>query len=234
MNKIYYDKVEESDDPTEVAFHNMKFADNILDLQIFIGGEMGWLDANPSKNFYDLEVELRKRNFNTHLIAKPPHIISPDSKLGFPKRNEDIEYIYECITSCRPTKYALEEVLSAWPTYEDNLNALKSSANIIISQTTVLPKEDLKIDEDDPVNMIAKNKVKVRIETLSADEAIEKIIENTKKSLGKAPSMTIYGMSHLGGPIMAFVVDNKIVSNIGVCIEHDSEGNKIKRLCNLF
>lgn len=71
MNKIEYDDVKDSDDPTEIAFHNMLEADKILSLQLFIGGEMGYLRANPTKTFQDLELELRKRNFNTHLIAKP-------------------------------------------------------------------------------------------------------------------------------------------------------------------
>ena len=40
-------------------------------------------------------------------------------------------------------------------------------------------------------------------------------------------------MSKTGGPIMAMTIDNKIVSNVGICIEHNVEGKQIVNLVTL-
>lgn len=234
MYKITYNDVSPTEDPSEIAFHNMKVGDEMLNLNVFIGGQLGWIMANPTKNFQDLEKELRKRNFNTHLIARKVSAELTNYKLTLHGKDDPTEYLYECISSCRPKKYAMEELLKEWKSYDENLEALKYAGVVtIIDEKDIGKKNTEKISESNPIQLVSKNKLKVSYKLETVDETIDGIYTDAKVKYGKEPTTVLYGMSHSGGPIMAFVIDNVIISNIGICIEHDSSGNKIIRLVTI-
>lgn len=248
MYQFTYEQVNENDNPTEIAFHNMKVGDDVHNLGLFIGGQSGYFNANPDKTFQDLELELRERNFNTHLIAKHPSVDTTSGKfiLGMRQSNGKITtdgYIYECITSCRPRNYALEEVLQTWKTYEENFEALKEAGTVMVTNSK-MTEEELNnevidngttkvIDNKNPINLMSENKVKAIATYVPASEVIDNICKQIFEKTGKQPTLSMCSINERGGPILAITLDNKIVSNVGLCIEYDSNGAQIMKLVNL-
>lgn len=255
MYKFDYDPIDESElltiDPTEVAFHNMKIGESVYNLNIFIGGQSGYFKANPNKNYQDLEKELRERNFTTHIIAKsPPAKSDLDYKLDMPENKSSslypvVEYKYEAIISCRPYNAALKELLQSWPSYEENFKALEFAGVIVLYEEGKKQVADITnninengdtvklIKSNDPVHLIAENKVKVKITTVPAEEIMQNVVNGVIEKFGQEPNLRLLGMSPNGGPVMAFTIDDKIVSYTGVCFEHDALGNKITKIINL-
>jgi hypothetical protein len=225
MNKLSF--VETNDDANEVAWHNMRVGDEHLNLEIFIGGSMGWLKANPTKNFQDLEKELRDRNFSTHLIAKDDPNINGTS-ISLPNRgNNGVKYIYQCVMSCRPPKYAMEELLQSSSSYEENFEKLKY-AGILCGMHENEHVEDesvrkLEGHKQTDMQKLSENRVKVSVETVSAEQFINDI-----KSQYPDVSTPIIAMRNDGSPIFAFVSNNTIVSQYGFSITATPTGHKIQ------
>jgi hypothetical protein len=253
MYKFNYSPVTDSENPTEIAFHNMKVGEDTFSLEIFIGGQSGYLHANPDKNFQDLEKELRNRNFTTHIIAKPP----PDKRtleyhIGISHRiNDDTEYKYEAITSCRPADVAMKELLENWLSYDENFEALKFAGSVIVGTKG---KEQLVLQENeqnsstscdsttdkikllknsDPIHLMSVNKVKVSATYIPAEEILQDVIDEVILKIGKQPQLRMVAMNSNGSPIMALTVDNKIVSYTGFVFEYDTDGKKQVGIVNL-
>jgi len=237
MLQTTYTPVTDTDDLTEVAFYNMKQSEDHFDLQHFVAAQAGYFFANPTKTYQDLESELRKRNYNTHLIAKPPSTKMTNCVLGnhvTHKPSSDIKY--ECITSCRPKEYALAEVLESWPTYEANYEALLLSGILIVTHNTTVDSsnpETLIIGKDNNIEHLTKNMVKINYTELSFDDAIKKIKSGIQLQTGKEPEMRLYGMMMDGSPLFAFTVDEKIMSNMGICVGFDNSGHKKSKLIDI-
>ena len=85
-------KIEPNARKEDVIWDNLKETDKNLDLNLFAHCCGAWLKFYPKKTFQDLEKELRKRCFNTHLIAGSE--IHPNMKLS-----EGCKYVV--IYSCR-------------------------------------------------------------------------------------------------------------------------------------
>lgn len=177
MYNYIYKSVTSEDMPNDVAFHNMEQADNMLNLDIFISAALGYFNTNSNKTFYDLENELRKKNFNTHLIACKSYL-PKGYILCIPNTDLDIKCKYECIFSCRPNKYAFQEVLQNWNTYEENLEALKSSGIISVNNYSNIENEIsaklLQPSIKDIMNNISKNKIKVFPEEININQILQK------------------------------------------------------------
>lgn len=245
MYNIEYEPVDDYENATDIAFHNMKIGDDIHHLNTFIGGQSGYFFANPSKTFQDLERELRDRNFNTHLIAmNPPNKDKFKYILGTPhNKSDNVEYKYECITSCRPKEYALKELLESWDSYEANFEALQYAGTVIVDDKKAKDNiTDLMNDNNerfeltsksDPIQLLMKNKLKAKITFLSVGEVISQISANIVETTGINPTMSFYGMTKNGNPIMVFTVNNKIVSRTAVCIEYDQDGKQIMNLLTI-
>ena len=77
MYRIILTDPSTNESPNDILFHNMASADKNYDLNVFIGASNAYFKQNPSKNFQDLEKELRKRDFNTHIIAVPVPSLPP-------------------------------------------------------------------------------------------------------------------------------------------------------------
>jgi hypothetical protein len=79
---------------------------------------------------------------------------------------------------------------------------------------------------------VSENKIKVFAETKSAEMILEDMENKIKKTYNKVPEHTLIGLTELGSPILAMTINNKIVSDVGYIIEHNSSGEKIIKLTN--
>jgi hypothetical protein len=224
----------------EIVWHNLKQADNNLDLNIFCAASYAWLKINPDKSFQDLEFELRKRDFNTHLIAKKPHL-NKDFKIVMQNKYKCEKFLYECIYSCRPKKYAIKELLETWNSYDENFQNLASTGTICPDEIEVNPDNIndggvTKYYNDETMNnlkLIMDMKKMVYIDKLNVDDIIEATIYSIKEKYGEEPTHSLYGMTNSGGPIIVFTIDNKIVADIGYTIGYNTQGNKIINIIKL-
>lgn len=175
LRKLELSKPPDGMDPNEVAWANMKVADQTLNLEWFIGATMGWFRANRDRkpNYQQLETELRKRDFETHLIAAKPKLTGGSVKIPYSASEAHMDF--ECITSCRPRKYALEELLESASSYEENWARLLFAGSVMQ-------------DENDGDEMIAgavadgtvrllKDKEKSLMERFGNNEVLIKIQE---------------------------------------------------------
>lgn len=236
MYHYSYEDVEETDDPADVAFHNMNIGDKRLNLAFFIAGARGWMTANKDKSFYDLEKELRKRSFDTHLYAKKTNRLK-GSILGIPGRINDVtEYKYECIFSCRPKNDALKEVLQHWRTYEENLEALKQTGYVTITDVdSIKNKPNMQKFEDtegECLNLVCENKKKIMESYKSAEVALSEINQRIKKQYGYDPVYKVV-CSCEKGLVHGATIGNKVVSEIGYIELHDKKGNMKLELVQL-
>lgn len=214
-------------DPTEtlgdICWHNIVTSDKYHDLQSFSAASMAWISLNPDKNFSHLESELRLKNLNTHLLACNPKEI-PDTYLGLYRDSDSVtQYEYQCIFSCRPAEYALEELLLHWPSYEDNFNHLDRAGILIAKDANqIKPDADVQLLDDKQKSLyqlIQANEKKLVIVVLSAQEVIEQLISKCVEKFGKKPEEKLVAMSPNGSPIMALFLDNQLISEFGFVTE---------------
>jgi len=233
-----FEDVNDTDCKSDIAMHNMKCADESLDLKLFIAGSMGWIKTNSTKSYADLETELRNQHFNTHLYARKPQL-PVDCKLSMMRKDDETKYIYECIFSCRPKAFALKEVLSFWPTYEDNLEALKVAGGIVLddSNKKIAEQQDnfcaLSEKDIDVMTLISENKKKVVLKHKTAQEVVDEMSKQIYKQTGIVPTHSVFAMLSKGGPLFGLSVNGKIASNIGYTITHDHEMKPIMELIKL-
>lgn len=228
MISIKFEDLTSTDVEENVLWHNMKKCDDIYNLQLFISCSMGWLRLNPTKNMQDLESELRKRDFNTHLYAKDV----PDFQYTLELNSKICNY--ECIFSCRPKKLALEEVLKFHGTYENNFEKLANSGfRCLRSEKDNLDeKTNLKVfdDKDKSIEkLLTECKKKITIVSISAEKYIRDICQFCKEKYGKEPEHRIIGISHKGGPIMGLFFGDELVDEYGYIIECLGDGETIEK-----
>jgi hypothetical protein len=233
MNSIsYVDPTIETID--EIIWHNIKEADSILNLNLFITSAMAWIENNPTKTFQDLERELRKRNLNTHLYAKEfekkdNFVLTAPNKLFEPK--------YECIYSCRPPKYALEEIMQYWNSYEENFEKLALAGMLTVkSADDIQDREDcVKFSETQQSyhDLITKCKKLIKITKITSREYIEKICTDIKNQTGKTPANKVIGMTSNGSPVFGMFIGDQLVSNIGFSVKYNSNCEPVLTLIDL-
>lgn len=248
MYKFSFEKPSDTETDEDVVIHNLRTADDAHNLQYFTMSQLGWFKLyNNNTTYYDFEIFLRENNFNTHLFA---HKLSVDVEkkdkfhLAYPNTKIDDEINkqlkYECFYSCRPKKYALDEVLQNWKSYEENLNALKISGHICISDESkkdIFTKKDIIFSENE-INvseLIGENKLKIIAKYVSIQDSLNDIISDIKERTGKTPSPKLIAMHQDGSPIYALVVDKQIMSNIGYCIRYvKNDDGKDEQAISLF
>ena len=223
---------EETDE--QICLHNFRVTDQYHHLQYFISTSQAWLKMNPTKNYQDLEKFLRQQDMNTHLYAKElPK--TPGIKLGLFKENDNTEYIYECVYSCRPKKYALEEVLSHWPTYDANFDQLKYAGVIMCEDTENIGLTNIvKFDNDEIESgkLIAENKKKINISAISAEQFLKDVNKLCKEKFNKPAEEKVMALANEGF-IFGLFIDDKLVSNVGYHVGHNEKGEKIMQLLDL-
>jgi hypothetical protein len=240
MNQLTFTKLTEESEPNEVAWHNMKIADEIHSSQWFAAAATGWLKHNKINNFQEFETELRKRNFNTHLFAVEKKDDS-NIELTYPgqfdkKETEDRPLKYECNYSCKPIEHALKEIQSVNGSYDDNFAKLKFSGVISPKNTENVDEIGAKKvhqDENSPFQLVTNNKARIDIKKVTDEEALNGELEKIKIIYGKDPQMAIVGTSNDGGAIMGFAIEGKLVSGLGVCMSRDKDMKLIRKIVSL-
>lgn len=245
---IQHNAMERALTTEQIIEHNLRISDKYHNLQYFISSMSAWFKNNPEKNFKDAELMLRHAKFETHLFAKKmskaqQDYLSGDGKRQIKLSHNEIPKTYECIYSCRPAKYALEEVLSVWSSYEENLNALEDTGTVFvdgdgeIDQLEQLDKDEaykkLGDDEKELSKKILDATGLLEFIEISVEETLEQVINQIKEQYGKEPEPLLYGIKKNGGPIFAFTINKKIVHNIGYAIFYDDDGTKIIEIVQL-
>lgn len=172
--RVIIEAVKEGDTEEEIVWSNLKVCDAIQNPALFGFCASAWLRINPAKNYQDLERELRERTFDTHLIAVDnlnqfrlgsvePH--SPDLKdvkNAIYQNGKWVEVEYSCIFSCRPVPFAMEELLTYWPSYDDNFARLPRAGHMFNKK---IPNSDKTITFSltEPAYSLSFNKIKLRI-----------------------------------------------------------------------
>ena len=223
--------------PEQICWHNLAVADKYLNLQFFIAASIGWIKMNPTKNYQDLEKELRDRDFNTHLLACKPKSV-PNSHLGLYRENDLTTYSYECIFSCRPKEHAIKELLGHWPSYEINFKNLSRSGSIIVNDVTNIDNADkdthmLSENEKSNTSLISENKKKLIITIDSAEKFLSDLISTCEEKYKQKPIEKIVGLAPSGEPIFGLFVDDKLVADIGFIIEYNAKKEQVMRLFDL-
>src|SRR5437868_10173808 len=81
----------------DICWHNLLMADKFHNIKYFTISVISWFKLNRNKNYQDLEKELRRRDFNTLLIAKD---FVQNDRFGLELNcHYDYIYIYECVRS---------------------------------------------------------------------------------------------------------------------------------------
>lgn len=233
MKRIQVIDISEGELPLDICWHNLKVADELHNLTYFICASSGWLSLNPSKTYQDLEKELREKNFNTHLIAVNKRNI-PGMELMMP---DGMNAQHECIFSCRPTEYALRELLQHSGSYDENFKKLMyaGSYRAITDINNADDPHMIKFDDNEKNknNSIMQNKKKIMIETVSVQMFFDEITNKCQDQYGKPPTPKMIAMNYHGGPIMGFFVGDALLSNIGFSMRYGSDGHQIVEFVNL-
>lgn len=238
MQSISYHKPNPNFSLKTIAWINMMTCDTHLHLEGFIAGASAWFKLHPESTPQDLEKELRKRNLNTHIIAKasPVPIGSSSSNGASTKymlrnmhKKEDPSIVWQCVYSCRSANDALKELKETWSSYEENFEKLKYAGLIVVDNTNIKSlKDDLKDgdqlkefserEKTDMEAMIDGEKI-IEIKQMTVEETIKNLYKNVQKHYGKEPDMKLFGMGTNGQPVFAFTVDGKLVADIGVMFD---------------
>lgn len=235
MNQLSFSKVVENIDQNEIAWHNMKVADELHSLQWFVAAANAWLSHNKINNYQVLETELRNRNFNTHLFVKEK---SEDTNLilKYPGNiyDEASDLKYECIYSCHPKEYALKEVIDTNGSYEENFKKLRYAGNVCVKdmEKTIdsLGVQNVSANDENPIQLVAKNKGMIEIKRVTEEEAMTGELEKIKIIYGREPELTLIGMGNNDEAIMGMMIEGKLVSSLGWVMSRDDNMNLIKKV----
>ena len=96
------------------------------------------------------------------------------------------------------------------------MEALKLSGHIVLNEAET-SKEDkiLSNDEQNVSELLGQNKLKIIAKYVTIQETLNEIIDDIKTKLKKGPSHELIAMYSDESPIFGFVVDEKLVSDIG-------------------
>jgi len=198
MYKFFFDPIDkEKEDIQELIWHNLELSDKYYKQDFFMGATMGWFSQNSSKNYHDLEKELRIHELNTHLCAT--EITSEKD-------------VYKCTFICRAKHLALMEVLES-STYEENLEKLKKTEILYLNDTL-----------DENITKLKECSVKLRVETLSSEDILDDISIRIRDIYQEDPDVTVFGKSDEGFPMFCFTLKDKLVSDVGFIVRESSQG----------
>lgn len=201
------------------------------------------LEGNENKTPKDLELDLRKRNFNFGLIAT--HISQDKAienalnqnkfsliKEKFVKNGIKIDnYTDEHKTdyyikySCRPRKYVISETLEFSKSIEENLEKLELAGSIVnlgdkfqkaTDRDVVLSQKEIDFGE-----LIGQGKKLIKFEKVNFEEVFKK-----HESDNPGARLVVVALAPNGGPVLGLVKDSALVCPIGVNIYNDNEGNQ--------
>lgn len=199
----------------EIAVHNIKLCDEYKNSEGFIFSSIGWLKNDDSRDFQDLEKLLRDNNLDTHLIAKKINLgdIPNNTKIVVPNNNSNNNlenfYVNILLTSCRPKKEAIDELLKYHEDYQSNFEKLKKTGSIFNN-------EAINDNPDQGISSILACTKKYKFIKYNNKEALGYIIDDLEKKHNSKPIKTKIGSKN-GTPVYGLVIDGKIATPICFC-----------------
>ena len=237
-------------EPTEDNFwENLKRCDqyNSLHNILMILPRYYKLDGNEDKTPKDLELELRKKNFNFGLIAcskdsdpsvkkayDENKIIFVKTKYIFGKKKFEIKNLephqyakFNVIASCRPRHLVIQEVLQHSSSIEENLEKLEEAGEIVnkeVGNSDPLSSKDYVLNDNEKSlnELILEGKRLIKFERVSFEEIFKKAQSDYPNSQPQ-----LYSMGKKGEPILALVNEGQIICPIGICISMSDNGEKL-------
>lgn len=117
------------EEKNEIYYNNMRAADTVADLNYFTYNAIGWIKNNKPKNYKDLELELRNRDFNARIIAMD----IPASHTRYHKAFlHGVTKKYYVHFSCGSKDYTLQELLRHRSSEAENLSMLNNTGYLTI------------------------------------------------------------------------------------------------------
>lgn len=217
MIKINFIKPELDETKDSIALYNMKISEKFKKTDTFGMGTVAWLKNNPERNYQDLELELRKHDFITHLIAKPLHLITIEENLeiGLPNSDLSNNFEYVLIVSCKPKDEIMAEIKEYHLSYEDNFNCLKQTGCLKVKKDHNLPATQGYADiANDPNSQILNSERKFDMIKYDGKTSINIIIEDLIQTMQQEPEKKICGEFD-NKKVYGLVIDNKMASPIG-------------------
>jgi len=226
--------LDSNDSFSDIAWHNIQTAAELYNVQFVSSACLGWLRANPAKRTVDLEKELRTHNVPVHLIATPH---KPKEGLVLkPLFPDSVTPTYELLYSCRPDKYAIEEIEGIWSNYDENVEHLPEAGVLCggVSEGEYVPpllhaEEGENVENsglkalrtNDHTNAMMYNYVKLSYHQVTQAELggdLNDQMEHARKTFGQEPEARVIGMAGDGSAVTAYVIDGKLISELGTLI----------------
>lgn len=236
MFKVSYKPVTD-EDPEEVCWNNLKKADHMLNQKFMMMSVVGWFRLHPDKNYQDLEKEFRKRDMDTHIVAREVKL-KEGIRLSILGKHDKREYKYEGMLSCRPKEYALKELLTFHDTYEENFDMLPQTGILMTNNENIdllRPVSEEEIanadkDEIDKSDLIQYNKTIIDYVDMTVEEFLNEETERIISKYNVEPTRTVVGINGMGMPIYGFVLDDTIVSSYGYCTFNVKDGRTVQTI----
>jgi hypothetical protein len=235
-------------EPTEELFwDNMKTADSLHHLEsvLMIANGYNKIKGNENKNYYDLEMDIRKHDLNLGLIAdsyenneimkkdiEDEKIAIVDQRID--KKNLDYSNLkpeqtrnYHVVYSCRNREDVLTETLQYHKSIEENLEKLKEAGiAVVIDKNNISDDPNLKIMNDETKtlsSMISDGEKRMVVKTILYKDIVTDVLARYPKGEWRMLKMNTHG-----GPTMAYEYDKKIVCRIGVDMYYDERGKQVQ------
>jgi uncharacterized protein YfiM (DUF2279 family) len=239
MFKVSYQPIDHTVQPVEIAIANMRSADQTYDSSLFVAASNGWLramNAVSKTNYKDLEIYLRAHAFNTHLFPKKVPV-KKNQFIGIQYIDGDSTvYTYQCIVSCRPLCYAVEELLSVWPSYEESFKNLSKAGMLMSKQTNYSADRSFTQHigtKADYLGAVSMNQCMATIQYIEADQVIGDLEKAIREKYGKDPVLKPVAKTDQGELVMAFTVGGQVVDKNGIVICVDASGKKMVEMVEL-
>lgn len=199
---------------------------------------MAWFEVNKDKKVLDFEKQLRKENVNIFLIANPvnsKYIEIEDKKIhltyinGDSDNDNDDKPEYELDYKCTTLDEMEQEFSKKSTCYEENFLKLEKSG--IYNLEEVFGK-NRDVADDDVINLVALNTVKLELKTLSQEDVnneMNKDIEKAKRETGQESQARPIGQARDGSLVLAHFVSGRVVSQYGLMLCQDNKDSKGKQ-----
>lgn len=239
---------------SEVAWENISQGAKAYHLGFVTSACIGWLRANPDKTVQDLEQKLRSEKIPVHLIASTKFKETHEGKplVLKPYRKNPSNPKYALIFSCRPDADAIQEIKQHWESYSDNYKHLPEAGALVLQSENETEKDELYKYNENPdeiiirgmesirqgshLDAISYNAVVLECQKMTQDELLVDLHKDTNKAkefYQKTPTLKHIGTAPDGSPVSAFLVNDKLVSGLGLMTKKDDPDHKNKRVVNL-
>ena len=101
---------------------------------------------------------------------------------------------------------------------------------MINGQDTEVLNDD-ELSEQDLIRFFHR---KIKYEPIDPQKKLDEDIKKAKEKYGKDPDTKVVGMHTTGAPILAWMIDADIISDIGVTIFFNQEGQQVMQFVRLL